>query len=161
MTPDRIEIGASDILRIAVRIEENGEKFYRQAAQAVQGDARRKFSELADWEAGHRELFSGMLSSGAGGRPSPISAEEAEYLAALGDTLVFAPQLQGRSHGNPSLNDILDFAIQRELDSILYYTEIQPFVAEDRRVAVAKVIEEERRHFRILRREKETGKGAP
>jgi rubrerythrin len=51
-----------EIYQFAMRIEENGERFYRQAAQGVQDkDARGLFEHLADEEVKHRKIFEGML----------------------------------------------------------------------------------------------------
>ena len=51
-----------EIYQFAMRIEENGERFYRQAAQGVQEkDARGLFEHLADEEVKHRKIFEGML----------------------------------------------------------------------------------------------------
>jgi rubrerythrin len=44
----------------------------------------------------------------------------------------------------------LDFAIQRELDSILYYHEIEKLVPAGQHEAIEKIIEEERKHFLSL-----------
>jgi rubrerythrin len=44
----------------------------------------------------------------------------------------------------------LDFAIQRELDSILYYHEIKKLVPAAQHDAIEKIIEEERKHFLSL-----------
>jgi hypothetical protein len=41
----------------------------------------------------------------------------------------------------------IKFAIQRELDSILYYQEIKKFVTKDQHDLIDGIIEEERRHF--------------
>jgi Rubrerythrin. len=44
----------------------------------------------------------------------------------------------------------LDFAIQRELDSILFYHEIRELVLETQKKMVNEIIREERKHFEIL-----------
>jgi rubrerythrin len=47
-------------------------------------------------------------------------------------------------------SEALDFAIQRELDSILYYHEIKKMVPAAQHDALEKIIEEERSHFLSL-----------
>ncbi|MDI6726248.1 MAG: hypothetical protein QMD32_04735, partial [Smithellaceae bacterium] len=44
----------------------------------------------------------------------------------------------------------VDFAIRRELDSILYYHEIRKFLPLSEYDQIEKIIEEERRHFHKL-----------
>jgi rubrerythrin len=44
----------------------------------------------------------------------------------------------------------LDFAIKRELDSILYYHEIKKLVSTAQHDALEQIIEEERKHFFLL-----------
>ena len=44
----------------------------------------------------------------------------------------------------------LDFAIQRELDSILYYHEIKKLVPPAQHEILENIIEEERKHFLSL-----------
>jgi len=43
-----------------------------------------------------------------------------------------------------------DFAMQRELDSILYYHEIKNLIPQAQHEAVDKIIEEERKHYALL-----------
>ena len=44
----------------------------------------------------------------------------------------------------------INFGIQRELDSILYYHEIKEFVPKNQHSLIDKVIDEERKHFSKL-----------
>jgi len=44
----------------------------------------------------------------------------------------------------------LDFAIQRELDSVLYYSEMKKYVTASAQDLLEQVIEEERKHVVIL-----------
>ena len=51
-----------------------------------------------------------------------------------------------------SVTEALDFAIQREMDSILYYQEIKKLVDTRHTDAIDLIIGEERMHFAILSR---------
>ena len=44
----------------------------------------------------------------------------------------------------------LDFAIRREMDSILYYQEIKVFVSKDQHKVIDEIMAEERSHFETL-----------
>lgn len=46
----------------------------------------------------------------------------------------------------------INFGIQRELDSILYYHEIKNFVPKSQHKLIDKIIDEERKHFSKLTR---------
>ena len=51
-----------DIYQFALRIEENGERFYRRMSQCLRDpEAQRLFSHLADEELSHRGTFETML----------------------------------------------------------------------------------------------------
>ena len=53
---------ASEILQFAVRIEENGEKFYRYATRVTNDDsAKRMFDYFANEETRHRKTFEDLL----------------------------------------------------------------------------------------------------
>ena len=54
---------ASELLAIAMRIEENGEKFYRRAGEKTNDqEAQLLLFFLADQEEIHRQIFAGLLA---------------------------------------------------------------------------------------------------
>src|SRR5450759_4659643 len=54
---------ASDIVEIAIRIEENGINFYKFAEQiAKQDEAKKLFSHLAQAEVTHKKTFEGIFA---------------------------------------------------------------------------------------------------
>ncbi len=147
-------LNAHDVVRFAVRIEEDGELFYREAARLA-GDKKAKeiFARLADEEVGHRKLFQGI--SETLGDYAPPETYDGEYMAYLRDYIdgkvVFSKDLKASMAS--ILNSVLsaiDFAIQREVDSVLYYTEIRMFVPERHYKVVDTIIAEERKHFTLL-----------
>ncbi len=64
--------------------------------------------------------------------------------------IVFSPDTKGELPGVHSTTAALDFAIQRELDSILYYQELKAFVPEKDFSILDTIIAEERKHFSVL-----------
>ena len=55
------EFNANDIFEIAVKIEQNGAKFYRNAAKQVEEEKHKKFLlELASMEDDHETTFANM-----------------------------------------------------------------------------------------------------
>jgi rubrerythrin len=144
-----------DVVNFAVRIEENGEQFYREAAEIVSDQSVRElFERLAREETGHKKTFERLLSSLGDYRPP--ETYEGEYLAYLTAFIdgraVFKdhpkiPELAKAS----SVAGALDFAIQRELDSILFYQEMRKFVSGTSHIeTIDLIIDEEKMHFAIL-----------
>ena len=148
-----IFLQAGDVLNFAVRIEEDGEVFYRKAALAAEREAIKKlFLHLADEEIGHKKVFQGMLSKLE--ECTPTESYSGEYMAYLRDYIdskvVFT---KGKENQFSDLKDTLsaiDFAMERELDSILYYQEVKQFIVDKQWSAIDNIIAEERRHFALL-----------
>jgi len=145
---------ASEIYHFAVKMEENGEKFYRRAAAATEDEeARYLFNFLADEEVNHKKIFGDML---AGMKTvEPDERYPGEYMAYLKDFIdnraVFsARKLEEELKSVNNTLAALDFAIHREMDSILYYSEAKNLVEKSQQMAIEKIIEEERRHFAKL-----------
>ncbi len=142
---------AGDIVEVAVRIEENGANFYRYAVQlAGKEEVKALFQRLADEEVKHRQIFAKILAGMA--RNLPPEGYDGEYAAYLHDyvdnRLVFkAEAFAGELTKLRDEASALDFAIQRELDSIHYYREIRELLPADQREAVERIIAEEKEHF--------------
>jgi len=145
---------ARDIIRFALRIEENGEALYRKAALAAQNDdIRNLFNLLADEEIQHKALFREMLSKMETLQPAETyDGEYAEYLSDYMDGKVIFTKEIGKEL-TPDVKDtlsVITFAMGRETDSILYYHEAKRFIAEKYFDIIDKVIAEERNHFSKL-----------
>lgn len=143
-----------DILQFAMRIEEDGEMFYRKAAlNAETREVRDFFNTMADEEARHKTVFENMLK-GIDVNP-PAESYRGEYAAYLRDYIdgkaVFTKKEKDRV-----MSDTFDtlgairFAMGREVDSILYYHEAKQFIDKKHYAEVDRVIEEERKHFAKL-----------
>jgi len=145
---------ASDIVEIAVRIEENGVNFYRFAEQlARQEEAKNLFASLAAAEVAHKRMFEGIFAKMEKSTPpESFEGEYAAYLRAYVDNnIIFTKEVMDKELAQ--VKDTLaafDFAIKRELDSILYYHEIKRLVPTAQHAAIEQIIEEERKHFSLL-----------
>lgn len=140
----------SEVFQFAIRIEENGEKFYREMASKLEDKTvKQLFSALADEEVKHRETYQEMVSRIEKYEPfESFPGEYFEYLRAYADDHIFTTEMMGKEIeriSDPS--SALAFAMQRELDSILYYTEAKKLVAENYRKLIDQIIEEERKHY--------------
>lgn len=148
-----IFLQAGDVLNFAVRIEEDGEVFYRKAALVAEGEAVKKlFLRLADEEIGHKKLFQNMLSKLE--EYKPTESYGGEYMAYLRDYIdnkaVFTKEKENRFSAVKDTLSAISFAMERELDSILYYQEVKQFIMEKQWWAIDNVIAEERKHFALL-----------
>lgn len=147
------ELSGYEALEVAEKIERNGVKFYRRAA-GLCGDDRIStlFVQLAQWEARHEDIFKRMRQRLTAGHPEPDRAGAADALALAG-LAVFGiqPDPSQELTGQESRTDVLKMAIEKEKDSIVYYTGLKDFVPQqtDRQV-VEEIIQEEMKHVRIL-----------
>lgn len=140
----------SEVFQLAVRIEENGERFYRQMSEKF-GDPELKklFVFLADEEIGHRKIYEKILSSIELQKPrESFPGEYFAYLRSYADNIIFSQKEYDKKIGEISdARAAIDFAIGAELSSILYYQEIKKIVPENRYEKIEQIIDEERKHF--------------
>ncbi len=141
---------ASEIYQFAIRIEENGEKFYRKMAEKLKNANMKKvFTYLADEEVKHKKTFEDMVSKVEKYEPpESYPGEYFSYLRAYTDNIIFSQEkLEEEMSKIKDAISAIDFAIQQELDSILYYLEMKNLVLGSQRSLIDGIIEEERRHF--------------
>jgi rubrerythrin len=149
-----IFLQAGDIMQFAVRIEEDGEAFYRKAAlMAVDEGLRKFFNNLADDEIRHKKTFLNMLAKMDENKPP--ESFQGEYIAYLRDYIdnkvIFTKDAANQQLSAASdISSAVGFAMSRELDSILYYQETKQFLSERHFTTIDKIIEEERKHFAYL-----------
>ena len=145
---------ASDIVEVAIRIEENGINFYHFAEQLTKDEqAKKLFANLAAAEVAHKKTFEGIFSNMD--KSAPAESYDGEYAAYLSvyvdQNIIFTKEAMDKELAK--VKDTLaafDFAIKRELDSILYYHEIKKLVPASQHTVIEQIIEEERKHFSFL-----------
>jgi len=158
-----VNLNASEIFEIAVKIERNGAKFYRGAAELFEDShVSNLFLQLADWETSHEQVFADMKNEliAQGPEMSTFEAEsdvifDAQSMAGLA---VFGNSLgaPGELTGKETITDILKGAIEKEKDSIIFYTGLKNFVsAKTAGNKISEIIKEEMRHVRILKQSME------
>jgi rubrerythrin len=138
---------SDDVVQFAIRIEENGEKFYRNAQHATTNEtARALFTRLADEEVEHKETFRKMFEGLEYTAPQAEEAED-EYMANLRTFIDGRAVFEEGATAGGDTQAILDAAIQRELSAVLFYQELKKVVSEDDHKIIDDIIDEERRHF--------------
>ncbi len=153
------ELNADEILQIAEDIERNGKAFYASAAAiAKENKVKTLFLELAEWEARHQVTFKEMRARIGRAVADTLlldpSSEEGLYLKAVADGHIFtagkSPEALLRESGG-KVGILLTFAIEREKDSVVFYTAISRAARdESTREAVDKIVGEEISHIRFL-----------
>ena len=145
----------AEVFQIAVRIEVNGEKFYREMAKKLDDpEVVSLFSYLADEEIGHREFYEALLSQIESVEPEEdYPGEYFDYLYSYADGIIFSQEtFEKRLREITDEAGALAFAIGVEWDSIHYYQELKGLVPESQRQRLNDLIAEERRHFVTLTR---------
>lgn len=158
-----VNLNAFEIFEIAVQIERNGAKFYRGAAELFdKSRVHNLFLQLADWETSHEQVFADMRNELAAQGPEPstfeaesdiiFDAQSMAGLAVFGNSMGPSAELTGKE----SITDILKTAIEKEKDSIIFYSGLKGFVpAETAKDKIADIIKEEMHHVRILKQSME------
>jgi rubrerythrin len=150
------ELTGYEVLDIAEKMGRNAAGFYGRAA-GMYDDPKisRLFSELAQWEKRHTQIFAEMKEhlSGQTWELGQYGAERPKAPAPQVPTTVFGDRADPSREltGDEAKADVLRRAIQKEKDTIAYYTSLKEFVLGDDSVeAIKEIIREEDRHVRIL-----------
>ena len=151
---------AAEIIKTAIRIEENGIVFYREMLKKFQErEVQDLFNFLAEEDERHRKIFEEMLSKAEPYEMvSSYPGEYEAYLHAFADEHVFSKEKTGQIMAKKikDIKEAIQFGIEVELDSINYYQEIKRFVPNYQKDTIEKIIEEERSHFLKLSNIKKT-----
>ncbi len=144
------ELTIKDVINKAIEMEEAGKIFYEYAASIADNEETKKvLSVLAQEEVGHKHIFENMKNDVS---EIPASGENNEYLKYLNSFLTTRSVFDKRRFeaiidSVKKITDIIDFAIDREMDSILYYMTLMTVSKEEQNFLVQKIIDEERKHF--------------
>jgi len=142
---------AAEILKTAIRIEENGIVFYREMIKKFkEKDLQDIFNFLAEEDERHRKIFEEILAkSEQYEMVDSYPGEYEAYLRAFADEHVFSKEKIGELMAKKvkDVKEAIQFGIEVELDSINYYQEIKRFIPDYQKDTIEKIIEEERGHF--------------
>jgi rubrerythrin len=154
-----VVFNAFEVFEIAEKIERNGAKFYGKAAELFEDSRiRNMFLRLADWETEHEQVFADMRNELSAQGPElrtfevendvVFDAQSMAGLAVFGNSMDPSKELTGKE----SIIDVLNGAIEKEKDSIIFYSGLKAFVpAETGDDRIGDIIREEMHHIRILR----------
>ena len=146
-----------EVLDMAVKIEENGLRYYTDAAGASKSaDLKTLFTFLADQEKDHIKIFTGLrkllADTDAESSQADYGEEATLYLNALADSEVFTSPNEGARLAKSVKSDkeAVELAIGMEKDSLLFYYEIQKMIRPQDASVLEHLIAQEKDHVRRL-----------
>lgn len=153
-----IFFNATEILEMAVKIERNGAKFYRQAAKGLEDSGTvGVLNDLAEMEDEHEKIFARFQQELASQKNAPTvfdpEDQTAAYLGAMADGRVFDVRSDPSEKltGDDSAEDILKMAIGLEKDSIVFYVGMRDLVPKNLgKDQINDIIQEEMGHIVLL-----------
>jgi rubrerythrin len=144
-------LSPQEILKIAIKVEENGKKLYGILEEKAKDEEIKKIWRfLKEQEEEHRKVFQKMLENVGEYIVYEFSPGEYEaYLKAIASMYVFAPQLIEEKTKTLFKSDLeaVEFGIYIETDSILVYSAFKEYVMNSKQHILEKVINEERNHL--------------
>ena len=142
-----------DIIDIAVQIEKNGERVYRNAAQKIKNPLLRSLLyRLADEEAGHAKWFEALIETvtGTGDFQEQEKMGRALLKNAVGDQSFTLEDADFSSM--ETIEDLLKLAIEFEKDTVLFYGMLQPLIEDQKTLEqLHAIIQEEENHATCLK----------
>jgi len=145
---------APELVEMAVRIEEDGEKFYSKLAETKGEPLKGIFGYLAEQEKRHiedfKELYKTVVDS-----PEVIMGDVEEfklYMAAYTDSKFLKEFVKNANTVVEAKKEpeILDFAIQFEKETLLFYYGLHDVLSEAGKDLVKNIIEQEKEHIKNL-----------
>lgn len=140
-----------EILKIAIRVEENGKKLY-QALEAKTESEQLKhvWGYLKEQEEIHRKVFQDVLDNIGDYIVYEFSPGEYEaYLRAIAQSYVFTQQLIEKKIKELFSSDLeaVEFGVYIEKESILVYSALKEYVLTTKQNVLKKVVDEEKKHL--------------
>jgi rubrerythrin len=143
---------SADIIDLAIQIEKNGEKVYRDALGGVKDQSIASILQwLADEEVEHAKWFSELKQAV---RKVPVDRRVEDMgrdilQGILGEQSFSLKEADLQDPG--SIENLINMAIEFEKDTVLFFEMFESFL-EDRESleSLNRIIEEERRHIQVL-----------
>jgi rubrerythrin len=141
-----------EVLDLAIRLESNGEKFYRRFMDSmIKPELRATLLWLADQEHMHAALFTRLKGEEWARAPEDLSQGPGGSLLQdfLGDRALSLEEVDAASLR--SVHDILRCALEFEKDTILFFEMIRAFITEKEVLeSLGLILQEENEHIHIL-----------
>jgi rubrerythrin len=143
-------------LKIAEQMERKAARFYRKAAGMYDDPVLSKlFSELAQWEKHHIQVFAEMKDQ----VPEQAWEQGSADPERVGVSRLDVPPAVFDEHsdpakeltGNETRAEVLNLALRKERYTIGYYTSLTDFaLGQENTQVIRNILQEEKKHVRIL-----------
>ncbi len=147
-------LNEDEILKVAINVEKEGIEFYKKSASFSKVEkAKNVFQYLVEEEEKHLEYFTKLDKQIEFIKfiPEDIDEEVSMYLRSLIDTGIFSKKFSDNDWAGFTDKKALEFGINVEKNSILFYSEVLKITENESAVkSLKKIIEEERRHLIAL-----------
>lgn len=150
-----IYFSGEEIVEMGINIEEMGEKFYTSYISETKNEkVKDLFRFLANEEVKHKQVFQQLLDSLQKGEfVISYSDEEVDkYFNAVIDARVLGDEGYAIRLAKTAKNEIeaIGFAMSFEKDSIVFYYGFLDLVKEKTEEVIMKLINEEKKHLKLL-----------
>jgi rubrerythrin len=148
-----------DIIDLAIQIEENGERVYRNASLRISNPSLASLLQwLADEEVKHAKWFSEIKEKVRRTTDDPQLAEMGKRILVglLGDETFSLKDADFSKMDQ--IKDLLELAIEFERDTVLFFEMIRSVIEEKQTLdQLEAIIEEETSHIRVLQESLDNG----
>lgn len=149
---------AAEVFDIAIKIEENGKRFYDQGREIVKDPQVQKlFAELSQEEVKHKEKFTKLKSelpaSAASGAVFDPNHELDLYIKMMADQHVFisTESVDAQLAQIKDARDALRMAVDFEKDSVIFFLTMQDATEGAKgKEFIGSLVKEEQEHLRRL-----------
>jgi len=140
-----------DVIGYAILIEQRGIELYTNAAEAVNNEpARNLLLHLAEQEKQHEKYFKQLKREAISQNSSYIEMDDHSigYVAALAQSEIFSDDFKAYDQEFRNIQDVIEFGMQTEKDSILFYVELSKLDwKENTKEILENIIREEKKHL--------------
>ena len=144
-----------EIIDIAVRIEENGNEFYTNAAEMIREstDTKSLFLDLAEKEVMHIAIFQKLADKFDADSFDFQEGDASDYINHLAESHIFGKSDAGKTLAQTvkTPKEALEIALKFENDSVAFYTELLKYARSDSKRLVQQIIDEEKEHAAEIR----------
>lgn len=159
-------MNANEIYEIALKIEENGELFYRLVAKHVNNsEVKKRVQQLANWEEGHiqkiKELRSQLIIAEESGLFESYEEDTSLYINAIADSHIFisGTGVEDIMAKCKTTNEMLEVALKFEIDTVTFYKSLRDTIrSSDAKDALDSLVSEEISHVAFIKKLMETAK---
>lgn len=137
----------NEVVNFAIEREQESYALYKELAEKVENEeAKNLFNVLMQEEQAHETFYKTFLST-IEAKQTPGVSEDEEYAAYMRTLIDSRRTVKEPKIALDNLAEVLDFAIAREKDAVLFYVGLENFVPEEDKSTVKTIIKEEGNHI--------------